>query len=217
MYIVVSPHPDDAELALGASIKRWTSEGKEVLIAVMAGEGDLRMLHSNEVIPWSRRVYEQELAAKELGCGVEFLGVAPAGKFDTLGLSSFVGPLDKLFPKAEALYIPLPSFNQDHEVTFRACLAATRPSKVDRASIFAYEQFYNSHGVQVHGPLVSRCYIRCDGEGISAKKAALRCHTSQVSGRFDEMWNATKALMVTRGAEVGMDFAEMVYPIRQVL
>lgn len=217
MILIISPHPDDAELALGASIKRWTSEGKEVLIAVMAGEGDLKMVHSNEVIPWSSRVNEQKLAAKELGCGVEFLGVAPAGKFDTVGLSNFVGPLDKLFPKAESIFMPLPSFNQDHEVTFRACLAATRPSKVDKTSIYAYEQFYNSHGIQIQGPLIGRCYIQCEEQGARAKRAALHCHTSQVSGRFDQMWNATRALMVSRGAEVGMELAEMVYPVRQVI
>ena len=48
--LVVSPHPDDAEIALGGLISLQVAAKHCVTIAICAGEGDLTMVHSGDTI-----------------------------------------------------------------------------------------------------------------------------------------------------------------------
>lgn len=215
--LVISPHPDDAEFGVGAVIPRWVREGHTVTVAIVTGEGDLTMVHSSVTIPFSQRVEEQKAAATILGFDCLFLGLAVASKFDQVPMASIVTALDKVLKDFDQLYIPLPSYNVDHDVTWKACLAATRPGKVDHVSVFAYEELSNSHGMQVFGTLVGKKYIKVLEEDIALQREALLAHSSQVTGRSQLMLDATLNLHKVRGSEVCEKYATLVYPIREVI
>lgn len=217
MILVVSPHPDDAEIALGAAMSRWTKEGRRVVIAVMAGEGDLLMTHSNSLIPFETRKEEQRKAAATLGVEVIFLDIAPASRFDTVPMGMFVQALDELMGRATEVYLPLPSYNIDHEVVFKAGLAALRPGKAGHVKSYLYEQPQNAHGSQVHGQIAGKKYIVVSGYDGQKQTQAILCHASQVRGREDEMTGNVKSLLRTRGYEAGAHMATMVYPLREVV
>lgn len=217
--LVVSPHPDDAEIGCGASINKWVRTDHDVDIAIVSGHGDLKMVHSNATIPFTQRITEQREAAKVLGVkGLHFLDAGPASRLDTVSLANIVTKLDVLLTDQsyDRLLIPLPSYNQDHKVVWNACLAATRPGRVDKLDIYAYEQAMQGFGEQISGPMQGVAYsivCRCD---VQAKVASMLCHTSQIRGREDSLSGTTGAVALARlrGLEKGVEYAELFYPIR---
>jgi LmbE family N-acetylglucosaminyl deacetylase len=214
--LFVSPHPDDSELGGGGLISKLASAGHRVTIAVVVGDGDLTMHHSQTTIPFSTRIDEQTAAAKVLGASCVFLNIGPASKLDTVPLSSLVSALDQLLPKYEDLYVPYPSYNQDHRYVFEACMAALRPTKADHLSVYLYEQLIQYHGLQLAQSLPSRRYVKLTPAQIDVKLKALAQHNSQVAGRTNQVFNEVVGLARMRGAEIGAELAEMYHVLRTV-
>lgn len=217
--LVIAPHPDDAELGVGATLAKKVAEGAQATIAVVSA-GALTMVHSGESISFDQRMSEQVAAAGVLGItDVRFLNLGVVGNLHNQTGMEFVSGLDKIMSEGwTEVYIPLPSYNQDHTATWHGCMAATRPGKVDNASIFAYENPMQGHGEQVLGPLVGRWYERVTAAHLTTKIDAFEKHGSQVNGRRDTIAGSggVSALARLRGLECGTEFAEMFYPVRIV-
>lgn len=215
--LVVSPHPDDAEIGMGGAMSRMKSEGDRVVIAVCAGPGDLTMVHSGQTIPFEQRRKEQEAAALVLGCGIEWLDIAPASKFDTVPQADFVSAFDKLFRQFDHVYLPLPSYNSDHRIVFETGLAAFRPGKLDKVALFAYEQACSQCLGEPGQWPYGRRYIGLSEFHLMAKKGALEAHESQTAARGQTIYGPAgiEALARLRGLEVGTPLAEMVYLLRE--
>ena len=218
-FLVVSPHPDDAEIALGGLISMFLRDGQEVTIAVCTGEGDLQMVHSGANVPFERRREEQRSAARELGgAEVRFLELAPASKFDQIPQSKMVTAFDGLFGEYDSVALPLPSYNDDHCRVWQAGMTAFRPGKCDKVTVLAYEQpFGNCHGVQITGGFGKR-YYPITATALVNKKRAIHEHRSQMYGRdhtiYGEQGAETHARL--RGSEIGVHFAELVYVVREI-
>lgn len=218
--LFVSPHPDDVEIACGGTIARATEVGDEVHLAIMVGEGDLTMMHSAQTITFEQRKREQGFAANTLGVSkVIFLEIGRAAYLDTVPLSKAVSALDELLlnEKYDELYIPYPNFNQDHEYTWKACIAALRPTKQDQLRVFVYEQATQYHGQQFAQVLTSRWYVMIEERHQTLKEKALLCHKSQVHNREDKMLNEIRSLATLRGLEAGVKYAEMYHLMRAVV
>lgn len=219
--LIVSPHPDDAEIALGAFIYRHAHNGHDLVdIAVCTGRGDLNMVHSKQTVTFEERRQEQQEAADILGVNeVIWLDLGAASKFDLSPQSDFVSAFDKLFGDYEQVYIPLPSYNRDHTIVFDAAMASMRCGKIDFVSIYAYEQaFGNAVGPQLTGTNFGKRYLLASSGDMQKKMLALYKHQSQMQGRLESIYGpggCTK-LMELRGAEVGYPLAELVYMIRTV-
>jgi LmbE family N-acetylglucosaminyl deacetylase len=213
--LIVAPHPDDAEIGMGALLSKWQGV-LSADIAICAGEGDLSMVHGNSVVSFKERMEEQHRAANVLGAGVVPLGLAPASKFRTVSMSVFVNAFDKLFPQYHAVYLPLPTYNDDHNVIWEAAMAAMRPLKVDSVSFHAYEQaFSNAVGPQITG-MFGKTYHPVGPGHIDHAWKALKEHKSQMSGREDSIYTKAgfEALYTLRGLEVGEPYCVMTRLIR---
>jgi LmbE family N-acetylglucosaminyl deacetylase len=213
--LVVSPHPDDAEIGCGGMIHRLMKNGHNVMIAVCTGEGDLLMAHTSKIVKFRDRRREQEEAATTLGGAViAWLDMAPASRFDTIPQALFVSTFDRLFQGHDQVFLPLPSYNDDHVRVWRAGLAAFRPGKLDYTSLMAYEQPF---GNTAHD--FGKRYIQLAEVDVEAKKLAITCHRSQMLGRDKSIYGRTGAelLATVRGAEIGIPYAEMVYVIKEVV
>jgi LmbE family N-acetylglucosaminyl deacetylase len=218
-HLVVSPHPDDAEIALGGTIHKMTCLGHDVGIAICTGGGDLTMVHSGETVSFGSRVAEQKRAAARLGVsGLQWLMLAPASKFDQVPQSEFVSTFDKLFRQYDAVYLPLPSFNDDHRRVWQAGLAAFRPGKLPKVNLYAYEQGVSNVMAEMTPGLFGRRYIEIMGTDLDAKIAAIEGHKGQLEGREDTILGAPGATTLAhmRGLEIGVNFAEMVYVVREI-
>lgn len=215
----ISPHSDDAELGLGASIHEWTSAKKaEVHIFVLASGSASTATHATDQ---KHRRSEGRASAKHLGASVEFLNLAPDSTFNAAPRGPFVQALEEVLmsQKWDRLYIPLPSFHQDHTVTYEALIAALRPRKslVPPRSVLAYE--YPGQAWGPAPPSTGKVFHAISEESIWAKKEALRMHQTQwVADETAPMigLDAVDALARLRGSECNSQFAEMFYLVRQI-
>jgi LmbE family N-acetylglucosaminyl deacetylase len=218
--LFVSPHPDDVEIGCGGTVARYVREGHEVHLAVMTGPGDLKMVHSGKVVEWETRVAEQEKAFQALGGSkIWWCDAAPAAKFDTVPLAEGVGILEAILQHGcyDEMFLPMPSFAQDHRWVYQAGIAATRPTKFDKVKILLYEQPSQDHGD--HNMDGSRYYVTYGSEEWDQKQKAILAHGSQMEGRRTTLvgWSGPYQLARLRGLEVGAEYAERFFLVRSVI
>ncbi len=219
--LIVSPHPDDAEIGLGGLIHRVMSAGGSVTVAVCTGDGDLKMVHSGENVAFEKRREEQRKALSYLGDpNLVWLNLAVASRFDEKPQADFVCAFDKLFHDFDEVFVPFPSYNFDHERVWKASMAAFRPGKLDWVSLYAYEQPGQGHADrQSHGLICAKRYYVLSEEDIVAKMRAIDQHESQMGGRSHTLSGVrgVHILAEQRGIEIGEEFAEVVYPVKEVV
>lgn len=174
------------------------------------------MTHSGAVIPFEDRRKEQRASCLMLGASVLFLDIAPASKFDTVPVANFVGKFDHAFGIFDVVYLPLPSYASDHEIVWKAGLAAMRQGKQDRLSVYGYEQPMQYLGCGLDLTL-GRVYIPVTGEHAEKKLQLIALHGSQFASRIgDGLYNPAQmmAWMRAQGAHVGVPYAEVVILVR---
>ena len=190
--MVVSPHPDDAEIGCGGTIAQWIREGTEVVYVLCTngdkGTGDRDM--TSERLAEIRR-NEQAEAADVLGVQeVIYLGYPDGMLEDTY---EFRGELvnairrhrpDVVFctdPHRRSFYL-----HRDHRLSGQVTLDAVFPYARDHLH---YPQDIVVHGLDTHkvgdvlmwGTEEPDTFVDIT-ETIEIKIAALKMHVSQVSG-----------------------------------
>jgi LmbE family N-acetylglucosaminyl deacetylase len=221
--LVFGPHPDDAELAGGATMAKWASEGTEVILCVVTngamGSNDPNV-GRDELI--AARESEQRAAAELLGISeVVFLGHEDGFVEDSHELRRdmireirrhrpdvVVGPDPSMF-YFDQQYVNHP----DHRRVGEAFLAAVNPGATTvplyRAEL--YDQGFEPH--QVKAALLSlttNADFMVDAEGfMDVKLAALRAHASQM-GAWEglEGFVVGMAEMIAKASGTGLRQAE---------
>lgn len=180
----------------------------------------MQMVHSNQQVSGDTRKAEQLEASKVLGVQTTvFLDAGPEQELDAQPRLKLITLLDKFLAEGQydELYVPLPSYNQDHVQVYEACITACRPSKVDNLRIVAYEQAMQCVGPQVCNQLHSVVYERLTHDQLLSKLWSISAHRSQIEGRSHTIVGTRGALFLAqlRGLEIGADYAEKFYLIRE--
>jgi N-acetylglucosamine malate deacetylase 1 len=220
--LVISPHADDAELGCGGYMHRTAAAGGAVLNVVVA-VGDVHFAHLGRVVTRAERIAELDRSMAVLGAERRVLFSEGDRYLDTLPLADLVTALEVTisgFQPTEIL-IPLPSSHQDHEATFRACVAACRPSSLTRCVqlIAAYEYSATSWGAGSAADAGrGGLYAEIGVGGLQAKLQALRCYRTQIRddlhcGSID----AARARAKMRGLESNLDHAELFHVMRLIV
>jgi len=213
--LILAPHCDDAEFGLGASIQRWREEGATIQVLI-ASCSDYQRSDGNPVCA-KQRLIEARKAFDLLGVS----GWKSGGWFkENQALSVDYGRLVSLIENeikvvdATDVYVCLPSFNQDHRVLFDATMTAFRPG-AQLASLYAYEYPGNVWGPTP--PETGKRYLVVDMDEIQTKIEALEMHETQFAGRSAGVGpQAAVTLARQRGAEIGSQFAELVYMLKEI-
>jgi len=186
--MVVSPHPDDAEIGAGGTIASWVKQGREVFYVVCTngdkGSSDPNM--TSETLAKIRQ-QEQREAAKIVGVSeVIFLGYPDGGLEDT---PAFRGEIVRLIRKHRPDVVlttdPYRKYwwHRDHRITGIVTMDAIFPYARDHLS---YPE-HIAEGLTPHR--VTEIYFWGSeepdtfidiGETFSIKLAALSCHVSQI-------------------------------------
>lgn len=222
--LIVSPHSDDAELGLGGTIAKFIGIGYKVHVLVMITK-DEQLYNHGGVVP--AHIREQEFVESMAALGVTNYSVMydnMPSNFDlsTHNKSLTVSKLDNYLinNKIDWLYIPVPSFHQEHQYCYECCIAASRPthSKVRLTRVYAYEYPGAIWGKSPNNDIFGgRYYYPLTGYYMDYKIKALECHRSQhLSAMGLVSINSVKALATLRGFEIGEPYAEMVYLLRGV-
>ncbi len=199
--MVISPHIDDEVLGCGGSIDDRT-------FVLECGVDDFH------IVPRQERINELEAAQKLLGFEYRILDNV-VNHYEVTNLIQ--GITDSInFIKPKEIYIPYPSYNQDHQEVYRAAMIALRPHDLNYfvPRVFVYEEtqvvlWDNSHNI--NGLFKPNYYREID---IERKLAAYRCLKSQVrSFRSAEFLQEIAQL---RGRQSGKKYAEAFQCLRFV-
>ncbi len=126
--MVISPHIDDDVLGCGGIMDEDT-------YVLYVGNG-----HSKNVISKEDRIKEADDVKKLLGHEYHILD-NEVDNYEVYKLiNDFEEHIDKIKP--EELYVPHPSYNQDHRVVYEAAMIATRPHDNNHfvKKVLLYEQ-----------------------------------------------------------------------------
>jgi len=139
--LVISPHTDDELFGVGGTLLKYKSQGHQIKVVVMSCSE--RYLHH-----LGRNITEEEQWSefKEVS---KHISTDEPLKFDTNGIRLEEVPqyvivrwLDSLIRdyKPTTIYIPEPSYHQEHKDVYTACISAVRPTGVGLINeIISYE------------------------------------------------------------------------------
>jgi len=202
--LVLSPHADDAEIAMGGTIAKYVDEGHNVTImtAILPKENKEGQIDD---FMSKNRFKEQENSAKILGAKLDVLDLDP---YDF----SFSRKYIKIFDKKINEYKPDIIFScwehdthQDHKSLAHILFAATRKNNI---SINLYEVMIpggiNTYSFNPQYFVNISKYIDKKIEAIKSYKSVYDKNHSNYNQYFDTIKGRAKF----RGGVIGVDYAE---------
>lgn len=218
--LILSPHCDDSELGCAGYMAKSAEQGCTVKVWI-ATSGDFYFRHIKRVVTREERIQEAKNAIEGLGASIHSIGFSVKDcSLDLLGLSEGVSSIEAVIADFEPdeVYIPLPSFHQDHVWVHQAAIAATRINrkKFIPELIACYEYPLQQWGMgSGANPAQGGRYVNIS-DYIEQKINALKCYQSQIGGAGEAMsLECSVALAKTRGFESGFDYAELFYTLRR--
>lgn len=214
--LVVTPHPDDAEVGAGGTIARWASEGRKVVLVVCTNgdKGTSDRSYTPEKLAKVRR-QEQLEAAKVLGLhDVVFLDIPDQGLEDGHELRERIVRQIRIHrPETVMTVDPGRPYirHRDHYMAGRVTLDAVFPYARDH---MAYPE-HLAEGLEPHK--VREVYLWGAEEPdtfvditdtFEAKRASLYCHASQVGERTEEGDASSRQRLAEIGKRMGAELAE---------
>jgi LmbE family N-acetylglucosaminyl deacetylase len=231
--LVIAPHADDETYGCAGTIARIKSLGGEVSV-ILVSVGSLDQYANNDDGTTMRHVrartrlreFESVMQLLKVDAWeVLFTDDSVHMALDTVPRKKLVGLLereavlaiDKVRPTM--LLIPAPSYNQDHEALFHACVTATRPGvRAQRhfvPVVLAYDNsglFWSFENERFH----PNFYVDIS-EFLPIKLEALRLHESQVRDPvFHGSPESLELQSRCRGREISVDSAEGFMTLRVV-
>lgn len=193
--LVVTPHPDDAEVWCGGTVARWIKEGADVhyILCTDGGKGtDKPGVTSQELS--ATREQEQLDAAKVLGVThVEMLHIPDGELEDTREFrKAIVRQIRLIRPEVVLTTEPYRrnfNWHRDHRIAGQVALDAVFPYARDHLH---FMELWQDEGLEPHktgtvlfwGAEQADTYIDI-GESLDIKIAAVQAHQTQMSGRTD--------------------------------
>jgi LmbE family N-acetylglucosaminyl deacetylase len=135
---------------------------------------------------------------------------------DVIAKIEYEGPMSIEQLRPSLLLMPARSFNQDHEVLFRACLAATRPSMPGRRHVVPNVLLYDNgtaHWAEAADRFHPNFYVDIS-DFIDVRRKALGTYASQLP--VDQLTEESGSDSTTRtyGTHVCVRFAEAFQSLR---
>ena len=197
--LFLSPHSDDEILGMGGSISKFVKDGHKCYVYYVG-------IDERDAGP-GRPVKEKRL--EELKKVAKFFGFEPIVNEKNLVNNYVERDLIKQFEevinkiKPNRVFIPFPSYNQDHRTVYNAALIALRPH--DRNHFVSKVLVYEQEHVVVWDPKpnLPTYYIPID---IERKLAAYKIYETQVRGmRPPEL---LRSIAKIRGVSANVPYAE---------
>ncbi len=203
--LVLAPHTDDGELGCGGSISRMLEEGANVFyVAFSTAEQSL----PEGFAPGTLR-QEVEQATGALGIPPENLIVY---SYEVRKLSyvrqEILEELVKIRRQHHFHLVLIPSLHDIHQDHTTVATEALRAFKT--TGILGYELIWNNLTFD------TTCFVRLEERHVEAKIKALSEYNSQ-AGRVYTGNTFIRALAITRGTQIGVQFAEAFEVVRWII
>jgi LmbE family N-acetylglucosaminyl deacetylase len=203
--LVLAPHTDDGEFGCGASINKFINQGKDVYYAAFS--------LAEESVPegFPKNILEKEVKNATNILGIQFKKLLiyryPVRKFSQFR-QEILEDLVQLNRDLAPDLVFMPSINdlhQDHTTIAHEGLRAFK-----KTSILCYELPWNNINFSTN------CFISIKENELNKKLLALLCYESQ-KGRNYASAEFIRSLAITRGTQIGTEFAEVFEVMRWVL
>ena len=220
--LVIAAHPDDELLGCGGSIAKYLNEG--VLVKVLfLGEGSTCRYDDPTCKEAVAAIKERNLLAVEAS---EAIGVndfefhnLPCGRFDQTPIiivNKIIESVIRKFRPDTVFTHSEGDSNNDHRITYRATIMATRPCGehvVNR--LFCYEVLSSSEWSYTSS-FLPNYFVSLTEKQLLAKWGALECYTTEMRDYpFPRSWLGVKNLAMKRGMQAGFEFSEAFQLIRE--
>lgn len=226
--LAVSPHADDVELGCSGALSRWLTEGVEVKVVTVLVKPE-KQAHVGGVVQARERVSEFTEAMMRLckgrdGLHWQTLITSSDIEFDLCSFpkSKLVQSLDAQIAdfKPDTLLMPVPSFHQEHQFVYEACVAASRTTRYPNPlkTVAAYEYPAVNWGPSADWSAAKGGWYVDISKHIATKMDVIAAHVSQCYRREQSLISleAVKALARFRGIEAGTEYAELFHLLRRV-
>ncbi len=217
--LIIAPHADDEVLGCGGLIEKACKYGNLVKV-VIGAVGIINFRHNGQNIASTTRIEELKEALHHLGCSdFEVLYNDKESLLDTVPQKEIITKIDKIINdvRPTMVFIPYPSYHQDHRSLFHACMAALRPHPNNKFKLIAMFEY----------PLIVWQYPKIGdlgelyldiSETIDKKVEALKKHKSQLREENQLISpKSTKEWARKRGLEIGVSYAEKYYILQAKL
>ena len=223
--LVIAAHPDDEVLGCGGSIAKWSKDGHEVHLLIMAEGVTSRDKHRN------RESRKQELSnlGQSVKRAADILGVKsvelldyPDNRMDSVDLLDVVKTIEDYIEKLQPEVVVTHhsgDLNIDHQIIHQAAMAACRPHPghpVKRILSFEVPSATEWQSPTVHHSFVPN-WFEDISDTLELKIKALGTYETEM--RDWPHARSTKAvdhLAKWRGASVGAEAAEAFMLVRNI-
>ena len=203
--MILSPHIDDEVLGCFSSINKNT-----FIVYCGCDESHINFDWVKQRPKLKQRLSELELVQKKH----EFEYTILNNKVNEYQIQNLIPEFEKHINeiKPDEIYIPVPSYNQDHRIVYEAALTALRPHDINFfvKKVFVYEQLQDlwNHNYHKFNPIYFKSV------DIEDKITTYQLYASQVRHfRSPEM---LKSLANIRGAQSNLSYAEGFEIIRYI-
>ena len=204
--LVISPHIDDEVLGCGGILD------KDTFVLYCGVEN--RYVNGDMSISVVTRINELKKVSKFLNFDFKLLD----NKVNNFQLKDLIGEFEEVISrlKPQQIYIPYPSYNQDHRIVYEASLIATRPHDINFfvKKVLVYEQphvFFWDKTHNINSGFVPNYFIPID---INKKIKAYELIKTQVRS-FRSSENL-KSMANLRGTQSNNEYAEAFQILRWV-
>jgi LmbE family N-acetylglucosaminyl deacetylase len=222
--LIIAAHPDDEVLGCGGTITRLVREGKEVHIVILANgltsRTDFDDFRSSELLK-QHHERAQRVGSLMGVSSVQVLGF-PDQKLDALPLLEVTHAIEREIERLQPDTIFTQhggDLNQDHVITYRATLTATRPMAGGRVRcVYAYEVPSSTEwSFQRFAPHFQPSVFFDIADTLEVKIAAMQIYESEAREfPHPRSPQALKAIARRWGSVVGLHAAEAFELVREI-
>jgi N-acetylglucosamine malate deacetylase 1 len=218
--LVVVAHSDDEALGMGATIARHNAQGDEIRLIVMTNGVSARKktAQENELnsINIEKRRNSLEKSASILGISQIYSFEFPDNQMDNIPLLEIVKTIESVLEEysAETIYTHSSSdLNIDHVITHKAVITACRPQpKSSIKKILTFEVRSSTEWQASSQAQFIPNYFIDITTFFKQKVDALNCYSEELRQfPHSRSIKAIEAQAISRGASVGMAYAEAYY------
>lgn len=225
-YLIIAAHPDDEALGCGGSMSKWSKNGHDVHVVIMA-EGATSRDQKRDRDSRQNEISELAKSAKQAGkiFGVKSLNLLdfPDNRMDSVDLLDVIKTIENYINKLKPDIIVThhsSDLNIDHQIIHQAVITACRPQPENSVNLIL--TFEVPSATEWQSPIIGTSFMPNWFEDISEtledKIKSLEVYKSEIRDwPHPRSIKAVEHLARWRGASVGCNAAESFYLIRNIL